>query len=120
MQVGELALKLDQRVIVAGDVAGAAGAGAHFGRGFDHGADDLGVLAHAEIVVRAPDHDVTRPLRRVPERMREAPGDTLEVGKDAVATLGVQPSQGIGEKRVIIHRVFPDLGRLIGTLPGYF
>ena len=60
VQVGELALQLDQRMVGAGDVAGAAGAGAHAGRGLDHGADHLGVLAHAEIVVGAPDHDLAR------------------------------------------------------------
>ena len=62
VQIGEFALELDQRMIVAGDVAGAAGAGAHPGRGLHHGADDLGMLAHAEIVVRAPDHDVLAAL----------------------------------------------------------
>ena len=61
VQVGELALELDQRMIGAGDVAGAAGAGAHAGRGLDHGADHLRVLAHAEVVVGAPDHDVSAP-----------------------------------------------------------
>ena len=39
------------------------GAGAHPGRGLDHGADHLRVLAHAEVVVGAPDHDLTRALR---------------------------------------------------------
>ena len=87
VQVGELALKLDQRMIIAGDVAGAAGAGAHPGRGLDHGADHLGMLAHAEIVVGAPDHDVLRALRRMPDRMRKAAGDALEIGKNAIAPL---------------------------------
>jgi len=42
---GKLALELDQRVIGAGDVTSAAGAGAHAGCGLDHGADHLRVLA---------------------------------------------------------------------------
>ena len=71
VQVGEFALERDQRMIGAGDVAGAARAGAHPGRGLDHGADHLGMLAHAEIVVGAPDHDLARPLRRVPDGVRE-------------------------------------------------
>ena len=102
VQIGELALKLDQRMIVAGDIAGAAGAGAHPGRGLDHGADHLGVLAHAEIVVRAPDHDVLRPVRRMPHRMRKAPGDAFEVGKHAVAPLAMQPVERAGEIAAII------------------
>ena len=99
VQVGKLALELDHRVIVAGDVAGAAGAGAHPGRGLDHGADDLGMLAHAEIVVRAPDHDVLRPVRRMPDGVRKTAGDALEVGKDAVAPLAVQAGRARRRKR---------------------
>ncbi len=97
VQIGELALELDQRMVVAGDVAGAAGAGAHARRGLDHGADHFGVLAHAEIVVRAPDHDILRPLRRMPHRVRKASGDTFEIGEDPVTPLAAQPGQRRGE-----------------------
>ena len=103
VQVGELALKLDQRMIGAGDVAGAAGAGAHAGRGLDHGADHLRVLAHAEIVVGAPDHDLARALRRVPDGVRKTAGDALQIGKHPVAPLVTQAAQGVGEKRIVIH-----------------
>ena len=102
VQIGELALQLDQRMIVAGDVAGAAGAGSHPRRGLDHGADHFGVLAHAEIVVGAPDHDVLRPVGGVPDRMREPSGDAFEVGKDAIAALAMQPVERIGEIAAII------------------
>src|SRR5215467_13232252 len=102
MQVGELALELHQRMIVAGNIAGAAGAGAHPGRGLDHGADDFGMLAHAEIVVRAPDHDTFRPLRRMPNRMRKTSGNALQIGEYAVAPFGPQPRQRPGEIAVII------------------
>ena len=103
MQVGELALKLDQRMIGAGDVAGATRAGAHPRCGLDHGADHLGVLAHAEVVVGAPDHDLARALRRMPDRVRKTASDTLEVGKNPIAPLLVQTVQGAGEKRVVFH-----------------
>ena len=106
VQIGELALKLDQRVIVAGDVAGAAGAGAHPRRGLDHGADHLRMLAHAEIVVRAPDHDILRPLRRMPDRMRKTAGDPLEIGKHPVAPLVMQPGERVGKIGTVIHK-FP-------------
>ena len=74
VQVGEFALEVDQRVIGAGDIAGAARAGAHAGRRFDHRADHFGVLAHAEIVVRTPHDDVARSCRGMPDRPREAAG----------------------------------------------
>ena len=103
MQIGEFALKLDQRVIVAGDVAGAAGAGAHAGRGLDHGADDFGMLSHAEIIVRAPDHDILGSVRRMPDRMREASGDAFEIGEHPIAPLVAQPAERIGEKGGVIN-----------------
>ena len=105
VQVGQLALEFDQRVIVAGNVAGAAGAGAHPGRGLDHGADHFGMLAHAEIVVRAPDHDVARALRRVPDRVRKPAGDPLEIGKHPITPLAPQPAKRVGKKGAVIHEV---------------
>ena len=98
MQVGELALELDQRMVGAGDVAGAAGAGAHAGRGLDHGADHLGVLAHAEVVVRAPHDDVARPFRGVPDRARETAGQPLQIGKHPIAPLVPQTGESAPEK----------------------
>jgi hypothetical protein len=71
VQVGELELQLDQRVVGAGDVAGAAGAGAHAAGRLLHGLDDLGVLAHAEIVVGAPDGDFLGPAVGTPDGARE-------------------------------------------------
>ena len=72
VQVGQFLFELHQRMMGAGDVAGAAGAGADSCGGLDHGADHLRMLAHAEIVVGTPDHDIARALRRVPDRMRES------------------------------------------------
>ena len=63
-QIGELGFELDQRMVRAGDVAGAAGAGADARGGLHHGADHLRVLAHAEIVVGAPDGDLALAVRR--------------------------------------------------------
>ena len=48
-------------MVGAGDVAGAAGAGAHRASRLVHGVDHGGVLAHAEIVVGAPDGDFAGP-----------------------------------------------------------
>ena len=113
VQVGEFALELDQRMIGAGNVAGAAGAGSHPGRGLDHGADHLRMLAHAEIVVGAPDHDLARPARRMPDGVRKPAGDAFEVGENPVAALVAQTVQGVGEKRVVIHgRIRPRVSLL--------
>ena len=106
MQVGEFALELDQRVIGAGDVAGAAGAGAHAGGGFHHGADHLGVLRHAEVIVGAPDHHLARAIRGMPAGMRKAPGDALKVGEDAVAAFLAQFAQGGGKIGLVIHAIY--------------
>ena len=72
VQVGKLGLQFNQRMIGARDVARAARARAHARRGLDHRADHLRVLAHAEIVVGAPDHDVALALRRVPVARAES------------------------------------------------
>jgi hypothetical protein len=48
VQISELALELDERMIVAGDVAGAAGAGSRSRRRLHHGLDHLRMLTHAE------------------------------------------------------------------------
>jgi hypothetical protein len=69
------------------------------------------MLAHAEIVVGAPDHDIALALRRVPHRMRKPARDALEIGKDAVAPFVMQAIEGVLEKLAIIH-VKPD-----GTWP---
>src|SRR5262249_51399976 len=119
VQVGELTLELDHRMIVAGDVTGAASAGAHPRRRFDHGANHLRMLAHAKIIVRAPDHDRARAVRGMPYCMRETPGDALEIGKHAVAPFLLQPGERDGKEMVIVHsaRSPSILYSTTGTLP---
>ena len=53
-------LELHDRMMGAGDVAGAAGAGAVGARRLDARLDHVGMAAHAEIIVRAPDGDFAR------------------------------------------------------------
>ena len=103
MQVGEFALEIDQRVIGTGDIAGSARAGAHAGRRFDHRADHLGMLPHSEVIVRTPHDDVARSLRGMPDRTREAAGQSLEIGKHPVAALVPETGQGICEMRLVVH-----------------
>jgi hypothetical protein len=41
--------------------------------------------------------------------MRESAGDALEIGKDAVAPLAVQPAERVGEEGVIIDARIPTI-----------
>src|SRR5712672_1299384 len=90
-------------MIGPGDVSRAAGAGAQARRRRYHGLDHLRVLAHPEIIVRAPDHHLAPTARRVPDGMREATSDALKIREDAIALLIPQPAQGGDKKRVIVH-----------------
>ena len=103
MEVGKLALEVDQRMIGASDIAGAACAGTHTRCGFDHRPDDLRVLTHPEVIIGAPDDDVARPLRGMPDCVREAAGKPLEIGKYPVAALIPELGKGICKIRVVIH-----------------
>src|ERR1700681_4529400 len=66
--------------------------------GLDHGVDYLGMLAHPQVVVGAPDHDVAGAARRMPNRARKAPGVPLDISKHPVATL-VASGEGAGSVR---------------------
>src|SRR5215831_15637747 len=96
-------LQLNQRVVGSSDIAGAAGTGAQARRRRHHCTDHLRVLSHAEIVVRAPDHDLAPAGWRMPDGMRETAGDALEVREDSIALLFLQPAQRCSKERVVIH-----------------
>ena len=68
-------------------VPGSPGAGAHPRGGLNHRAHHLRVLCYAEVIVRAPDHHIARPLRRMPDRMRKPVRQTFEISENAVAPL---------------------------------
>ena len=99
-------------MIGAGDISRPAGADAHAGRGRDHGVDHCGMLAHAEVVVGAPDHDIARTLRRMPDRMRELTCDALDIDEYAIASLIPEPGEPSVKKSFIVHahRLIPDRG----------
>jgi hypothetical protein len=69
------------------------------------------MLAHAEIVVGAPDGDLLRPAVGPPDGAREGAGDALEIGEDAVAALRVDLVDCFPEKPLIVHA-----GILAGTV----
>ena len=103
VEVGEFAL--EQNVVVggAGDVAGAAGARPGAARRLAHRLDHARVLAHAEIVVRAPDGDLAFALPVAPDRAGETPGAPRQIGEDPVSALRLHLLQRPGEMRFVVH-----------------
>ncbi|MNN28597.1 hypothetical protein D3C81_1421750 [compost metagenome] len=83
---GQLGFQIDRRTGGAGNVARTAGAGAH---GVDlglHGVQHQGMLAHAQIVVGAPDHDVLfGAVLATAHRLRKLSAHALQIGEDAIA-----------------------------------
>ena len=107
VQVGKLKLEFDQRMVGAGNVAGAAGARAHAAGRLLQGRDDLRVLAHAEIVVGAPDGDFLGPAVGAPDGAGKRAGDALDVGEDAIAPFGMDLVDRFLEEPLVVHSGFP-------------
>lgn len=78
----ELVLEGKMVGTVASNVAGASSTSAVLAEGGLHGLDDDGVLAHAEVVVRAPDGDLVLGLCGV--GARELLGQAVDVVEEAV------------------------------------
>ena len=99
--VGQFAFEQHMGVAGAGDVAGAAGAGAGAVELLRHRRQHHRVLAHAEIVVRAPDGDLGADAMIV--GARETAAAPFEIGEDPVAALGVERVYARFEEIVEIH-----------------
>jgi hypothetical protein len=94
-------------------VAGIAGSSSHADRGLHHGADHLRVLAYAETIVGAPQHNFAGALRRLPSGVWKAAGDTLKSREHPVAPLASKTSQHFHEKSVVTYEC--DLVRRPGS-----
>src|SRR6202790_5730913 len=66
------------------------------------------MLAHAEVVDGAPDHDLSRAAGRMQERAGKLPGDPFELGELTVAALAPQPREGVREVFIIVHDPSPE------------
>ena len=109
MQIRELRLELHDRMMGAGDVAGAAGAGAVGARRTHRRIDHFRVAAHAEIIVRAPDGDFAGPVLfafGAPHRHREPARVALEIGEDAIALFRLEAVDRILETSLVARRLF--------------
>ena len=69
------------------------------------------MLTHPEVIIGAPDDDVPRPLRGMPDCAREAAGKPLEIGEYSVAALIPEPGKGVCKIRVVIHGLLPPAKR---------
>src|SRR5690606_31047774 len=87
VQIGELQFELYQRVVGAGDIARAAGAGTHAFRSALHGGDHIGMLSHAKIVIGTPDGDLLGFAISAPYCTGKCARDALQIGENPVATL---------------------------------
>jgi len=104
MQVGQFVFQLDMQMRVAADIARAARTRADIVQRLFHRADHFRVLAHREVIVRAPHRDWLGPI---------VPMETARVGKrafvahdideDAVAAFFVQAINRFVEDLVVIH-----------------
>src|SRR5579885_347600 len=61
------------------------------------------MAAHAEIIVRTPDHDVARTVRRVPARARKVFRVLLDLGEDAVAAFVLQLIERVHKNLFVVH-----------------
>jgi len=106
-----LAFEFDQLRICPADIARPAGACSNSGRGPDHRPDHFGVLAHAQVIIGAPDHDFLRALRRMSDSGRKSLGDLFDLGEHPITALVPQRHERFGEEVVKYHEVASSNGQ---------
>jgi hypothetical protein len=92
VELSQLAFQQHVPVAGPGDVARAAGACAAACHRLAHGGEHDGMLAHAEIVVGAPDGDAPQPGAVSPGCTRIGASMALKVREHPVASLGLDAS----------------------------
>ena len=107
VQIGEFPLQQHVIVVGAGDVAGAAGAGAATVERLVHRRQHRGVLAHAEIVVGAPHGDLAGAVRMVMPGTGKGAGLALEIGKYAIASFAMKTFKLPAKISLVVHDVLP-------------
>ena len=103
VQRGELRLERDDRVVGAGDVAGAAGAGAIAREREAARLEHQRMAAHAEVVVAAPDGDGAAHAIEGRERDRARRELAPELAEHAVALLAPQSVERVAEEAVVVE-----------------
>jgi hypothetical protein len=106
VQIGKLGLQLHVIVRGAGDVARAARAGTGGVEGRVHGGEHGRVLAHAQIIVGAPDGDLALIVGLVAvNRGGEPPGNPFDIGKHPIAFFLPKRVHGVFENSAIVHHI---------------
>ena len=107
VEVRELLLEQHVAVRGAGDVPGTPGARAvPVDRVLHRPAHDL-VLAHAEVVVGAPDGDLERAGGGVADGPGEAAGPPFQIREDPVSALRLQVLDPVGEEAFVVQGLGP-------------
>ena len=103
VQVGQFRFQQQVLVVVARNVARAAGADAAVLHGIDHGVDHIRVLAHAQIVVRTPHRHLGHFAVFVVIGPWERPALAVKLGKGAIVAFGLQRVQLAAENLIKVH-----------------
>src|SRR5262245_6538858 len=110
MQVGELTLEQNMVVVGARNIPGAPSTRATLVDGELHRLGDLGMLAHAEIVVGTPDGDVLLfACGIIADRLGKLAPLALQIGEYAVTAFIVQAVQFAFEETFEIHHRLQNL-----------
>lgn len=103
---------------VAANVPRAARSRADIVQRLFHRGDYLGMLAHAQIVVRAPYRDgLWSVMPGKAARIGKFPFVAQNVDENTVASLGMKPVNRLVEYCVVIHRVPPLCRLAVALLP---
>jgi hypothetical protein len=101
VQICKLMLEHGVHMTVAGDIAGSPGARADRAQCLLYRREDRGVLSHAEIIVRAPHRHLSADAVTI--GARKAAAAPLEIGEDAIPSLGAQRVKTLFEEAFVIH-----------------
>ena len=102
MQVGQFSFQHDVVMGRSRNIAGTACPAAHSVQGLRHRVDHFGVLSHAQIIVRTPDHDIARTIGPMMLRIGESTAFALDIGEDAIAPFGANRIDRLFEEGRII------------------
>ena len=103
VQIRKLPLQHHMIVVRSRDIARAAGTRSAAVDRLMHRGRNNGVLAHAEIVVRAPDRDLALTVAVMMPGLRESASLTLQISKDPIAPFLAKGGQLILKKAFVVH-----------------
>jgi len=103
--------------VCPGDIARSARTRAAALRGFAERINHPCILAHAKIVVRAPDSDFGSGFPIMMFGAGEFARHALQLRKVAVIALTFELFECVTKNRVVIHQIFPETDRLLWRTP---